>query len=225
MKPILFNTQMVQAILEGRKTTTRRVIKNIGDRKFVAEEDSKYDDYKFCDIEKNKIGTCYSNHMYVKPPYKIGDILYVRETWCKLFKLDDCERIIEGTDKFYYRADGYNPTPFNCFPDEDGFNGERDCPRWRPSIHMPKEAARIFLKVTDIRVEQLRYISAGECKAEGIDLGYKISTSYIASEYCNAFGELWDSTIKKKDLDKYGWKTNPWVWVIEFERCEKPNEV
>lgn len=212
---------MVQAILDGRKTTTRRIIKNVGNRELL-EHDGEY--YKFGYSSKAVAGTIYSAIHWCKPKFHVGDILYVRETWCKLYKLDNFERIIEGTDKFYYRADGYNPTPFNCFPDENGFNGERDCPRWRPSIHMPKEAARIFLKVTDVRVEQLRYISAGECRAEGIDLGYKISDSFIASEYCNAFGELWDSTLKKDQIEKYGWNANPWVWVISFERCEKPNE-
>lgn len=217
MKPILFNTAMVQAILEGRKTTTRRIIKNVE---------------QFGTALATTKGIFSKKGLADHGPYKIGDILYVRETWCKLYKLDNFERIIEGTDKFYYRADGYNPTPFNCFPDENGFNGERDCPRWRPSIHMPKEAARIFLKVTDVRVERLQDIDNEGAKAEGIR---KLSTELYGVnektdivEQClyprGSFKFLWDSTLKKDQIEKYGWKANPWVWVIEFERCEKPNE-
>lgn len=215
MKPILFNTQMVQAILEGRKTTTRRIIKNVGDRELL-EHDGEY--YKFGYSSKAVAGTIYSAIHWCKPKFHVGDILYVRETW-----LAHSRGL--NTLAFKYKADG-------AINDKVSFTKERfnkfykfaDEERWQPSLFMPREAARIFLRVTDVRVEQLRYISAGECKAEGIDLGYKISTSYIAGEYCNAFGELWDSTLKKKDLDQYGWNANPYVWVIEFERCEKPNE-
>ena len=82
---------------------------------------------------------------------------------------------------------------------------------WRPSIHMPKEAARIWLRVTDMRVERLQDIDDDSVVAEGLNIG-------------DPFDELWDSTIKPTDRERYGWSANPWVWVIEFERCEKPME-
>lgn len=89
--------------------------------------------------------------------------------------------------------------------------------RWHPSIHMPKEAARIWLKVTSVRAERLQDITEDGAEAEGA-----IDRIYTAREH---FIEIWDRTIKKSDLDIYGWYANPWVWVIEFERCEKPKEV
>ena len=147
----------------------------------------------------------------LKAPYMLGDILYVRETWKQYEK-----RVGRGNqchlEKFYgYKTDESNPKNPSEFYDGN----------WKPSIHMPKVAARIFLKVTGVRVERLKRIEAGQCKAEGIDLGYKIENSFDAGEYCKAFGELWDSTVNKKDIDKYSWNANPYVWVIEFERIEK----
>lgn len=95
--------------------------------------------------------------------------------------------------------------------------------RWRPSIHMPKEAARIWLKVTDVRIEQLQNITIKDIRAEGL-----LSAAVHAGDMDIAMQEwkiLWNSTIKKPDLDRYGWDANPWVWVIGFERCEKPEGV
>ena len=87
--------------------------------------------------------------------------------------------------------------------------------RWTPSIHMPKEAARIFLKVTSVKVERLQNMDEESGLKEGIPKRGSRLPIFV-------FMELWDSTIKKSDLDEYGWDANPWVWVIEFERCEKP---
>lgn len=113
---------------------------------------------------------------------------------------------------------------------------------WHPSIHMPKEAARIWLKVTDVRVERLQEIDEDGAWNEGFRFTIPCLTRISADghtcdldgpctspiKYCDMtmgelFGrELWNSTIKKSDLDRYGWNANPWVWVIEFELCEKP---
>lgn len=99
--------------------------------------------------------------------------------------------------------------------------------KWRPSIHMPKEAVRIWLKVTDVRVERLQDITDEQAKAEGANwkngknVGFEEKMRRTAVE---RFAEIWNSTIKKSDLDRYGWDANPWVWVIEFERFEKPEE-
>lgn len=92
--------------------------------------------------------------------------------------------------------------------------------KWHPSIHMPKEAARIFLRVTNVRVERLQEITSGQICKEGVE----VEDPYVLNgeEKRYAFSNLWDSTIKESDLDRYGWNANPWVWVIEFERCDKP---
>jgi len=179
--PILFNMDMVRAILDGRKTVTRRKVKNPA-----------------------------------KPPCLAGDILYVRETWAEI-KNADSSHI-----KYVYRAtDTY---PF-------GVKGYIVKFKWRPSIHMPKKAARIWLKVTDVRVERLQDMSRDDAIKEGIHYcecpdGYTwkeqadMNKCYITTMW--AMKALWNSTIKKSGIDLYGWDANPWVWVIEFELCEKP---
>lgn len=192
IKPILFNTEMVRAILDGRKTCTRRVVKlpkNMSGRPVGKSGD---------------IGFMYLGGIK-RPPYQQGDILYVRETWCKGSWMNEKER-------YYYKADDND---FHCV--------------WHPSIHMPKEAARIWLRVTDVRVEWLQDITFDSCQNEGIYDDYKTYSETYTNNlrrvaYPKAFARLWDSTIKKSDLDRYGWDANPWVWVIEFERCEKPKE-
>lgn len=187
IKPILFNTEMVRAILDGRKSCTRRIIK--------------------------PQPTAHYGTQCVIPPYKPGDILYVRETWCGL-PVNEAGHF-RGHPIYYYKADG------DLRP--EGWRGA-----WRPSIHMPKEAARIWLKVTDVRVERLQDITDDGAKAEGANwkngknVGWEEKMKRTAVE---RFAEIWDSTIKKSDLDRYGWAANPWVWVIEYERCEKPEEV
>nr|DAH14408.1 MAG TPA: hypothetical protein [Bacteriophage sp.] len=234
IKPILFNTEMVQAILDGRKSCTRRVIKPQPDEKHTYPLGFVTDS-----TEKKEVG-CFGfgideyggSIKYVKPPYQPGDILYVRETWQYLYELDGNEQIIEGTGKYYYAAT--DTIPFDTYVDASGVTHERV--PWHPSIHMPKEAARIWLKVTDVRVERLQDITPKGAESEGVgnlfydDIGYgeknygtEVDTEYgIAKEQ---FAWLWESTIKKSDLDRYGWDANPWVWVIEFERCEKPEGV
>ena len=98
-----------------------------------------------------------------------------------------------------------------------------DVTKWKPSIHMPKEAARIWLKVTNVRVERLQDITADSIRNEGLSsLAVHCGDMEIALK---EWENLWNSTIKKSDLDRYGWDANPWVWVIEFERCEKPKGV
>lgn len=199
MKPILFNTEMVRAILDGRKTCTRRVIKPQPDEKhtyplgFVTDSTEKKEVGCF-GFAANEYG---GSIQYVKPPYRYapGDILYVRETWKK------------APNGYYYYEDWQK-------------NDIADITKWHPSIHMPKEAARIWLKVTDVKVERLQEITEVQAQAEGCNSG-------LLTGACTArghFEDLWNSTIKKSDLDRYGWNANPWVWIIEFERCEKPKE-
>lgn len=220
IKQILFNTEMVRAILMGQKTCTRRVVKG-----FIPD-DAAWGYTAF--TPKGHI-SCRGTfpvgwgEKFFKLPYQKEDILYVRETWCRYGKLDDFDHVIEGTEEYYYLADGANPTPYNCFlVQRNGYDEYKDTPVWHPSIHMPKEAARIWLKVTDVRVERLQDIDGKGCVKEGIE---EEPLKDIGEEFVKGmFHDLWDSTIKKSDLDRYSWQANPWVWVIEFERCEKPKE-
>lgn len=132
------------------------------------------------------------------PPYHTDDILYVRETWKK------------APNGYYYYEDWKR-------------NDIADITKWKPSIHMPKEAARIWLKVTDVRGERLQEITIDGIRNEGLSsMAVHSGDMEIALK---EWENLWNSTIKKSDLDSYGWEANPWVWVIEFERCEKPESL
>lgn len=203
IKPILFNTEMVRAILDGRKTCTRRLVssrqflgmlpdkcKNAAPDEFLKGKRMMFKPY--CDMtDAELIMTAY------KAPYEPGDILYVRETWKK------------APNGYYYYEDWQK-------------DDIADVTKWKPSIHMPKEAARIWLKVTDVRVERLQEITSEQICREGVEVEYPHVLNGEEKRY--AFSTLWNNTIKKSDIDRYGWDANPWVWVIEFERCEKPEE-
>ncbi|MDO5399312.1 MAG: hypothetical protein Q4G33_15465 [bacterium] len=189
-KPILFNTEMVRAILDGCKTVTRRVVKHDTDAILNSpfhKENPEVPDAQI--IEKLCL-----------PRYNVGDILYVRETWAPFTDYAPCGRII---NTYAYKAD-----------DEKYFHGitmKVPVTNWHPSIHMPKEAARIFLRVTEVRVERLQDITDEEAEKEGCN--------DYTSTACG-FPYMWDNTVKKTDIASYGWNANPWVWVIEFERLE-----
>lgn len=226
IRPILFNTDMVRAILDGRKTVTRRRVKpkqlsgvgcmqcpNNLPEEFLGVRESMFK--PFCDMPDNKlIGKIY------KPPCERGDILYVRETWQHLYELDGNEDIIEGTGKYYYAAT--DAIPFDTYVDPEGVKHEKT--PWRPSIHMPKKAARIWLKITNVSVERLQDMTLDDFLAESACLNPEAfndpENAYEQAKHI--FTEIWNSTIKKRDQDLYGWDSNPWVWVIKFERCEKP---
>lgn len=221
IKPILFNTEMVKAILDGRKTCARRVIKpqpqsrlcytyagshkgcigkwtypNKGAHEFLGEEYKLPENLMDEELRKRW-----------NPPYHTDDILYVRETWSEAYE--------EGT--YIYRAD-------DKLADLPTFKKSSKL-IYRPSIYMPKEAARIWLKVTNVRVERLQKISAESALAEGADKYIHTNGGLDENMTITSFIGIWNSTIKKSDIDRYGWDANPWVWVIEFERCEKPEEI
>ena len=181
IKPILFNTDMVRAILDGRKACTRRAVKH----NVKAMLNSQYH------MEHPEVEDAWLIKKLCRPPYEPGDILYVRETFMQA-----------AAHTFWYKADDNSWIP-------EGLH-------WHPSIHMPKEAARIWLKVTDVRVERLQDMTDDDAEAEGC---------FDYTSTALGFPDVWDSTIKKSDLDRYGWAANPWVWVIQFERCGKPEEV
>ena len=207
IKPILFNTEMVRAILAGRKSCTRRICKDaneytVPDMEFYNADKRTYAVHNFADKEQmEQLSTAERTC-----PICTGDILYVRETWK------------EAPKGYYYYEDWQK-------------DDIADVTKWKPSIHMPKEAARIWLKVTNVRVERLQEITEVQAKREGIQydecptgFAWKQETDMhkCYTTPIGAMQALWNSTIKKSDLDRYGWDASPWVWVIEFELCEKP---
>lgn len=226
-KPILFNTQMVLAIMDGRKSCTRRMVKPQPDEKhtyplsFVTDSTKKKEVGCF-GFGINEYG---GSIQYAKPQYQPGDILYVRETW-ERFECWNCEGDERGNcPKEPKKSVLYKTCGCYMYRATDEINGDA---KWHPSIHMPKEAARIWLKVTDVRVERLQDITEDGAKAEGANWKNGKNVGWEEKMWRTAierFAKIWDSTIKKSDLDRYGWNANPWVWVIEFERCEKPKEV
>jgi len=193
MKPILFNTEMVKAILDNRKTVTRRPIKTaMPDWEFEELKNNPYETRidRNGEIYPYKVNGLYAvfsedydiDFPMVKAPYKPGDVLYVRETRTSL------------VGSYLYEAD-----------QNDGIKNPG---KWQPPIHTPKEAARMFLQVTEVRVQRLRDMTASQAMDEGF------------TDWNDAV-RVWNSVIKAGDIGKYGWRANPWVWVISFERISK----
>lgn len=216
--PVLFNPDMVRALLDNRKTATRRLVKPQPVSVMTEEERrnralSGADPYGFC------VGTL-DTDLLKNAPYRPGDILYVRETWrvqsARRFDADARIEFKAGGDmvriQFPGRGDQYHSRR-----EYDAFVARWADDRWHPSIHMPREAARIFLRVTDVRVERLQAVMDDPPGPENqiVKEGCKYGCDFIAT---------WERTIKPADRALYGWNANPWVWVIEFERCEKPKE-
>ena len=229
IKPILFNTEMVRAILDGRKSCTRRICKDanectVPDMDFYNADKRTYAVHNFADKEHTEQLSIAERTCPICP----GDILYVRETWHKYTK-----RIGKGESCRLVEFCGYKASVANSEDAEEP---------WHPSIHMPKEAARIWLKVIDVRVERLQEMKPVDVIKEGAypDCWDCLNTygesgsqcCYGTEEQCSQcdavmmeWEKLWNSTIKKSDIDRYGWDANPYVFVIEFERCEKPTEM
>lgn len=190
MKPILFNTEMTRAVLDGRKTATRRIVKAPVLYSGTEPPSRIFRDGDLFQFQWNTGKTV--GGFAIKPPYLSGNILYVRETWA------------EWSGGYVYKADEICSAYPLAFVD-----------RWHPSIHMPKEAARLFLRVTDVRVERLQDIMNDPPGPNNQIMreGCKYGCDFIA---------IWESTVQNRDRDHYGWDANPYVWVIEFVRCEKP---
>ena len=210
MKPIIFNTDMVEAILSGRKSQTRRLIKTENASAWRAVNHCHESDFGSevpCFIARKR-ATEARGILY--PPYDIGDTLYVRETYQHVF-YDD------GTpcNRYVYRAS----------EEAVEFEMREIHWKWKPSIHMPKKAARIFLRVTDVRAERLQEITLSDMEKEGL----YTESPYTPGHYAYAPGmglhwrRLWNSTVK--DTSSHGWDANPWVWVISFEQCERKIEL
>lgn len=204
IRPILFNTDMVRAILDGRKATTRRALK-----------------YPF-EVHPNGFITKPRGHDRLcpyEPPYQSGDILYVRETWSKK---QSSKCVGNKTEKCPYNSCENAPGP--CLYDEYIYkatdNLESSDVTWHPSIHMPKEAARIWLRVKDVRAERLSDMKLDDFLSEGVCIRPEAfndpDNAYMQARM--GFFHIWDSTIPKGQQDLYSWAVDPWVWVIEFER-------
>ena len=202
IKPILFNTDMVRAILDGRKSCTRRICKDaneytVPDMEFYNADKRTYAVHNFADKEHMEQLSTVERTCPICP----GDLLYVRETWCKGY-------LMNAKERYYYKADDND---FLC--------------TWHPSTNMPKQAARIWLRVMDVRVERLQEITAESALTEGADKYIHANGTLNEDQTITSFIGIWNSTIKKSDIDRYGWDANPYVWVISFERCEKPKGV
>ena len=192
MKPILFNTEMVRAILEGRKTVTRRIVKP--QPTYSPRDGFSYKGRAYgTDLPPTVKGAGYN--LRCAAPYKVGDVLYVRETW-------NWYRAIDNKKMFIYRAD---------------YGEEHKKGYWKPSIHMPKAAARIFLKVTNVRVERLQDMTKEDALKEGINPKLCVNLAHALGK----FKTLWNYTINKDQKESYSWEANPYVWVIEFEVITK----
>lgn len=241
-KPLLLNTEMVRATLDGRKTATRRAVKSKNILDYPIHRKDMLMEWKIIDFDSRQ---CVK---IVKPPYKAGDILYVQETWA-----------VENTYKnigvygfdIVYKSD--NKILDCMFDDIDRyikFSKFESKNGWQSPYFMPKEAARLLLRVTDVRPERLQDITTEDICIEGVwveppsivkgvkfpdgfekrtdsekENWYKETAQATYIGQCThvemlhrAWESLWNSTIKKADLATYGWNANPWVWVIEFER-------
>lgn len=203
--PILFSTPMVQAILEGRKTQTRRIIKK-KPRIYMIPTCVGRNNKSELDNNVPRIIPDWGKEVLVKTcPYGVvGDHLWVRETWYyESHMYDKAEG--EALYRYIYKAD--NPEhPVNVGAGKHG---------WKPSIFMPKEACRINLEITNVKVERLQDITVEDAKAEGItkiqcDCGECIDSTEIGT-----YQDLWNSINAKRG---YSWETNPFVWVISFKR-------
>ncbi|MDU7339300.1 MAG: hypothetical protein E7L17_14450 [Clostridium sp.] len=212
IKPVLFNTEEVKATLDGRKTAKRLVVKP---PYFV---DTPGTPMPMRSAPKGsyvyrQVGTM----PYPEFIYNPGDILYVRETFAELCRTDENGYTHYDESFYLYAADN----PQIDLYDANGFLLDDQRIKWKPSIHMPKAAARIFLRVTDVRIKKLQDMYLVDFIREGVQLTDKYESNLVTQGICarHAFIDIWNSTLKK-DSD-CTWMHNPWVWVIEFERISK----
>lgn len=228
--PILMSTMMVQAILQGRKTKTRR-LRGLDE---VNKEPVKVEFIRFQEYPDSSLRAIFQHEDSdepgsVKCPYgKPGDVLWVRETWWSGYVLDENDCIPDNTLTYWYKADTNDARPGDM-SDERCYHlwgNNKECwPKWKPSIHMPKESARVWLEVTDVRVERLQDITEEDAKAEGVKsfrpvpgdgpaetLYYHYTKDKWGPSPKHSFETLW-----RKINDEESWNKNPWVWVIAFK--------
>ena len=195
-RPIRFEDQMIQSIVHGRKTQTRRVVKT------DLEQFKSIDDMSghaiYCrseDDEKIKIECSHG---------QVGDRFWVRETWTQAWTIEEGDK--ENTFVYQYKADSKS----SLEPD-----------KWRPSITMPEDACRLRLEITNIKVERLQDISQSDIKAEGVE-GKFWSRLFRSKVSINKFIELWDNIYGQASFEPtwLDWASNPFVWVISFKRID-----
>ncbi len=212
--PILFSTAMVQAIIAGNKTQTRRIAKP----QPIIDVKSGYV------LDGKGIRSPFDIHNWKEPytdyfcKYNVGDLLWVRETWA------DVTSAFTDTNKLENIAFKSDNTVWICYDKLHYLELLGDSgiyvKKWKPSIYMPKDAARIWLRITDIRVERLQDISEQSAAAEGIEIVnngtkykcYRKKSNHMYESAVTSFYSLWES-INGKD----SWDANPWVWVVSFD--------
>ncbi|HBT3897303.1 TPA: hypothetical protein MBK72_004914 [Klebsiella pneumoniae] len=240
---MIFNSEMVRAILDGRKTQTRRIMKVQPESNqlglLLITDSTKHSDIgKYHWAESNATGNHVRSKLFSSPFGAVGERIWVRETWATLGNEDGCyvdweDNLCKGDERSaarIYRAScEQRPGDYGLWsiPDdaywkphtkEHKFEGA-----WRPSIHMPRWASRILLEITDVRVERLNAISEEDARAEGIIDGGCLNCGEPEPCGCanpepdatDAFAYLWQSIYGQEN-----WNANPWVWVIEFKRVE-----
>lgn len=208
IKEILFKTNMVQALLAGRKTVTRRIIKSRHKsglfRVCKRKTDDTITEISSLDWDAMPMNDCAND---IQPKYQVGDVLWVRETY----------NYNPATNKFQYKADYDTPAKGTRF--------------WKPSIFMPRAAARFFLEVTAVRVERLQDITEADAIREGIESfrpvpgdgpTQTIYKNYLTNKYTEVFPVVSFMTLWESINGKGSWEANPWVWVYEFKPVEKP---
>ncbi|KLF39130.1 ASCH domain-containing protein [Klebsiella aerogenes] len=221
---MIFNAEMVRALLDDRKTQTRRIVKGAdGAVKFCKEWDINGEEIFVVLGEKDHTGMNPVLGATSCPFGAVGDRIWVRETFQgPLFDYEQMESYLEDSSKFekpefcQYAADG-KPAPEYYDADDTLRHG------WRPSIHMPRWASRILLEITDVRVERLREISQADAEAEGVGKlkkgfwkNYQPGWTEFQLTARGSFATLWKSIYGDES-----WYADPWVWVIEFKRIEE----
>ena len=251
-RPILFSGPMVRALLDGRKTQTRRVVKPQPKSEATPVFGPLYLGPDVAHESTSHLVWQDDPQSYFKLPCPFGqpgDLLYVRETWA-IKNWSDRELASCGFDDApTHPTEVYLGTPTRAIHQASYNNMVGDLGRWRPSIHMPKWAARIWLRVTDVRVEQVQEITEGDAWAEGVQIPVsesggilmrcspnaagKAPASYLPLGRCfigqppltkaelaiSHYADLWDELNAKRG---YGWDANPFVWVVTFEKAEAP---
>ncbi|WP_323115271.1 hypothetical protein [Klebsiella variicola] len=223
---MIFNSEMVRAILSNRKTQTRRVMKVQPESNqlglLLITDSTKHSDIgKYHWAESNATGNHVRSKLFSCPFGAVGDRIWVRETWSSDFAN------YYPNDRVWYAADNNRRLDIEVVDGVRGiYSPESDVHvpfRWQPSIHMPRWASRILLEITDVRVERLNAISEEDARAEGIIDGDCLNCGEPEPCGCanpepdatDAFAYLWQSIYGQEN-----WNANPWVWVIEFKRVE-----
>lgn len=241
MKPIIFSGPMVRALLEDRKTKTRRVIKGSNLNLLQRWDGPEDDGAHYFGWASHCDGIFAYGRLKLKPLYQPGDILWVRERWrigawnenTQSIAVDYKDAVrrewlfVPDVARFkrYVKQSIQQAKDAGIVQDKNGeyhWESGNAPTKWRPSIYMPREAARLFLRVTDVQAERLQDISEEDALAEGVrpDPPIKMVDGKYGSEWSarDNFIELWDSLNAKRG---FGWDANPWVWVYTFERFEQ----